>query len=109
MGVDVAGLKSDAELRYRDAQQFSQDLLPPEPEQVYQDSTNDGAGDLLVIVDADAALEARFGERLRVGVGYRSARWFGALTEEFFPDPFNLSRLCCKANTWKQERRDGLR
>lgn len=93
LGVEVAGLKAERKLRFRDVQQFSQDGLPTPPPDVYQDTTNDDSGDFVTIVDGDAALEYRLGQRLRVGLGYRVAWWGSALAEERFPSGTNPALL----------------
>ena len=93
MGLEVAGYQSEKELRFSDVQQYSQDGLPPQAPVVYQNSHDDDAGDFITYVDLDAAVEYRFAQRFRVGLGYRYGSYISALTEERYPSAANLSQL----------------
>ena len=93
LGVDVAGLKASRETSFRDVAQFSQDALPTQPLTVIQDVADNDADDFITAIDSELALEYRFHERFRLGLGYRQGWWFSALSEERFPSAANPSLL----------------
>lgn len=93
IGAELSALKANHELAFRDAQQLTQDGLPAQPVTVYQDVTNDGAGNLLTSLDADLAIEGRLGQRARVAVGWREIRWEDAYSQEHFPSAANLALM----------------
>jgi hypothetical protein len=93
IGVEVAGLRAKHDLAFRDATVRSSDTLPPQGEVPYQDTTSDGASDLLSILEGDLALEGRIGGRVRLAVGYRTSTWRHALVEQRYPDAANLALL----------------
>jgi hypothetical protein len=90
-GLDVSGVKGSADLVHRDAGLFSRVGLPPQPEPV-QDVRDDSASDFVTLIDGLAALEARLGQRARLGVGYRQATWMNVLVSDHFPSALNPSQ-----------------
>lgn len=91
-GLELSGLANDEELSFRNSWVASQTGAEPLTV-VAQDTTDSSAKSLMTTVDADLALEARLGSRLRLGLGYRHASWLEAFTEERFPRVGNQSLL----------------
>jgi len=87
-GVDVAGVRAEPDLAFRDAQLFDLDVVEPR-EEVYQDVTTTTGEDFISILEGDLAVEALVGGRFRIALGYRMGTWKDAVTDLRFPDPNN--------------------
>ncbi|MEM7247915.1 MAG: hypothetical protein AAF533_21445 [Acidobacteriota bacterium] len=93
-GVELSGLRNDADLSYRN-QVTSDQISFPEPvvNPPFQETRNNPASHLLTIVDLDLGIEGQVSDRVRLSLGYRHSRWNEALVEQSFQGAENRAQL----------------